>query len=284
MNVLVTGASGMIGSHLVKKLIESKYNVIGVDMKPADNFESYEHHQIDLGDVNALETLFNEKHIDRVVHLAALAHTIGGKKYPKQMYEHLNVECANNVFKVSAKHGVPVLFISTVDVFGFQKGVVTVDTLCKPVTIYGKTKYKAEQLLKESGCRYSVFRLSPVYTKDIKRDVQKRYYLKYPNWAYQIGKNSFYEVLNIDKAIGEMTNWCSKDCNNDISILKDEQLLETKMCIKKEKESGRAKHVVRVPRWLACFGYGITRISGKNEYTFLLSKALYPLRSNCDGI
>lgn len=284
MNVLVTGSFGMIGCHLVKKLIESEYNVIGVDMKPADNFESYEHHQINLGDVDALEAIFNDKHIDRVIHLAALAHTTGGKKYPKRMYEYLNVECADNVFEVSAKHDVPVLFISTVDVYGFQKDAVTPDSVCKPVTIYGKTKLKAEQLLKKSGCKYSIFRLSPVWTRDIKRDIQKRYYLKYPNWAYQIGDNSFYEVLNIDKAIKEMTNWCSKTCNNDITILKDEQLLETKSCIRKEKECGRAKHVIKVPRWLACFGYGIVRISGKNKYTFLLNKALYPLRSNCDGI
>ena len=140
MTILVTGSAGMIGSHLVQGLLKNNYRVIGIDKKPIEFDGSYRHYQIDLGDVDSLEKLFSENKIDRVIHLAALAHTTGGKKYPKKMYEYLNVECANNIFKVSANHNTPVLFISTVDVFGFQKGIVNSETVCKPVTIYGKTK------------------------------------------------------------------------------------------------------------------------------------------------
>ena len=110
------------------------------------------------------------------------------------------------------------------------------DTECHPVTIYGKTKYKAEQLLKNSGAVYSIFRFSPVYTPEIKRDIQKRIYLKYPKWAYQIGKNTQYEVLNIDKAIDSMVNWCKFEPKNDIRIIKDDNLLNTTDYIAEEKE------------------------------------------------
>lgn len=279
MTVLVTGSAGMIGSHLVKGLLDSGYYVIGIDNKTIEFENNYKHFAINLGDKESLNNVFVEEKINRVIHLAALAHTMGGKKYPKSMYEHLNVECANNVFEAASKHNVPVLFISTVDVFGFQKGVVGPDTECHPVTIYGKTKYKAEQLLKNSGVVYSVFRFSPVYTPEIKRDIQKRIYLKYPKWAYQIGKNTQYEVLNIDKAIESMVDWCRSEPKNDVRIIKDDNLLNTTDYIAEEKEYGRAKHVIRIPRWLACFGYGIIRISGKNKHTFLLNKAINPLRS-----
>ena len=279
MKVLVTGSAGMIGNHLVKGLIDSGYSVVGIDKKTIEFENNYKHFEIDLGDKEALNNVFAEEKIDRVIHLAALAHTMGGKKYPKSMYEHLNVECANNVFEIATQHSVSILFISTVDVFGFQKGVVGPNTECHPVTIYGKTKYKAEQLLKNSGAVYSIFRFSPVYTLEIKRDIQKRIYLKYPKWAYQIGKNTQYEVLNIDKAIESMVDWCKSEPKNDIRIIKDDNLLNTTDYIAEEKEQGRAKHVIRIPRWLACFGYGITRISGKNKYTFLFNKAVHPLRS-----
>ena len=279
MTILVTGSAGMIGSHLVKGLLESGYSVVGLDKKEIQFEGQYEHFSIDLGDKEALSKAFANRKIDRVIHLAALAHTMGGKKYPKSMYEYLNVECANNVFQTAKQYNVPVLFISTVDVFGFQKGVVNTETECRPVTIYGKTKYKAECLLKQSECEYTIFRLSPVYTPEIKRDIQKRIYLKYPKWAYQIGKNTKYEVLNIDKAISEMIDWCSLKPSNEIRIIKDDELLETQKYIAEEKAIGNAKHVIRLPRWLAVFGYGITRITGKNKLTFLLSKAIYPLRS-----
>ena len=153
------------------------------------------------------------------------------------------------------------------------------NTECHPVTIYGKTKFKAEQLLKESGTQYTIFRFSPVHTPEIKRDIQKRIYLKYPKWAYQIGKNTYYEVLSIDKAINEMVEWCDQEPQNNLRIIKDDKLLETQEYIREEKEAGRAKHVIRIPRWMAVFGYYCLRITGKNKYTFLINKAIHPLRS-----
>ena len=279
MTILVTGSAGMIGSNLCRELLNNGFDVIGIDKKPITFEGQYEHLENDLGNAEDLEKIFREKKIDRVIHLAALAHTMGGKKYSKSMYEYLNVECANNIFEAAARHNVPVLFISTVDVFGFQKGVVNPNSECHPVTIYGKTKYEAEQLLKNSGAVYSIFRLSPVYTPEIKRDIQKRIYLKFPKWAYQIGKNTQYEVLNIDKAIGSMANWCKTRPENDVKIIKDDNLLNTIDYLSEEKKQGRARYVIKVPRWLACFGYGVARISGKNKYTFLLNKAINPLRT-----
>lgn len=279
MTILVTGSAGMIGSHLVKALIENGNTVIGIDKKAIEFEHNYKHFEVDLGDKEALNRIFAEEKIDRIIHLAALAHATGGKKYPKSMYEYLNVECANNVFELGTKKHIPILFISTVDVLGFQKGVVNSKTKCCPVTIYGKTKYEAEKLLKNSGAGYSIFRLSPVYTPEIKRDIQKRVYLKYPKWAYQIGKNTQYEVLNIEKAVNLMADWCKSKPDKSIRIIKDDNLLNTAEYIADEKKQSRAKHVIRIPRWLACLGYGITRITGKNKYTFLLNKAIHPLRS-----
>ena len=117
------------------------------------------------------------------------------------------------------------------------------------------------------------------YTPTQKRDIQKRVYLKYPKWAYQIGKNTQYEVLNINKAIDSMVDWCKLDSSNSVKVLKDDDLLNTRDYLDEERKQGRANHLIRIPRWLARFGYGIMRISGKNKYTFLLNKAIKPLRS-----
>ena len=279
MTILVTGSAGMIGGHLVQRLMENGYHIVGIDRKLIKFPNNNNHFEVDLGDKMLLDSIFSKNKIDRVIHLAALAHTTDGKKYPKSEYEYLNVACAKNIFDVAASRNIPILFISTVDVFGFQKGVVNAYTECHPVTIYGKTKFKAEQLLKESGAQYTIFRLSPVYTPNIKRDIQKRVYLKYPKWAYQIGKNTLYEVLDIDKATREMVEWCKQEPQNDLRIIKDDKLLETQEYIREEKEAGRAKHVIRIPRWIAVIGYFFLRITGKNKYTFLVNKAIHPLRS-----
>ena len=127
---------------------------------------------------------------------------------------------------------------------------------------------------------YSIYRFSPVYTETIKRDIQKRYYLKYPQIAYQIGKGTEYEVLNVNRAVQSMVDWCGKEPENDIRIVKDEKPMWTPDCIRSEKEMGRAKIVLRFPRWAVWLGYTVLlKILGENEKTYLLNKAVYPIKS-----
>lgn len=86
-NILVTGGSGFIGSHLCEKLLESGYHVINID-----NFNEFydpvikknnivfalqnSNYKLYVGDINdnqILDTIFKSHNIDTVVHLAALA-------------------------------------------------------------------------------------------------------------------------------------------------------------------------------------------------------------------
>lgn len=276
--VLITGTSGMIGSAAAKKLLDAGEKVIGVDTKEADiKSENYIHFSMDLSDKEAFEKLVEENPVDRIIHIAALAHSVDGKKYAWEDYFRINVECSKNVF--SAAKEIPVLFISTVDVYGFSEGKVNAKTKAAPVSNYAKSKVLAEEECRKLK-NYTIFRFSPVYTDTIKRDIQKRYYLRYPDIAYQIGKGTEYEVLSIRKAVDSIAEWCEKVPQNDIQIIKDEKLLDAAECIKKEKEAGRAKIVLWFPKRLVEFGYCVIKfLTGKNKYTYLLNKAVNPLRS-----
>ncbi len=280
MKILVTGAKGMIGSQLVKALLNAGYTVIGID-RAGDSFDegNYRHIKADLADRNGLQTIVTENSIDRVIHLAALAHTVNQDDLSWERYYQANVECAKNVFAAAGER--PVLFISTVDVFGFYDGKAPVNssTKIRPVSNYGKSKAMAEEECRKLK-HFSVFRFSPVYTDTIKRDIQKRYYLKYPSLAYQIGEGSEFEILNINKAVHEMVTWCSTVPVNDVRIIKDEKNMWTPDYIRLEKQEGRAKTVLRFPRWLVNLGYVISiKLFGENEKTYLLNKAVHPLRS-----
>lgn len=285
MTILVTGASGMIGSQLVKRLIGKGYSVIGLDCGKSKYFDlHYMHIQVDLGIKSQLDKIFEENNVNKVIHLAALAHTEGVKDLSYDNYYHVNVNCAVNVFESAAIRKIPILFISTVDVYGFTQKPVACNTKRKPVTFYGKTKAIAEnelvKICKKEETSYSIYRLSPVYTDGIKRDIQKRYYLKYPYIAYLIGRGTGYEVLNIDNAIQEMIRWCDSLARNDIRIIKDPVLLNTIDCIKAERKAGRAKIVLWFPKWLVNSGYAaLYKIFGENEKIYLLNKAVHPLRS-----
>ena len=284
MTVLVTGASGMIGTALSKNLCENGYRVIGVDMREG-TFTSprYIHEFADLASYDALTRIFDTYDPDRVIHLAALAHS-NGKKLKYEDYHRANVVCAEQVFIAAASRNIPILHISTADVYGFVKGIASSSTELHPVSAYGKTKAEAERRLRQvcdfHKTPYTVFRFQPVYTPEIKRDIQKRYYLKYPGVAYTLGKGSEFEVLSIDEAVRRMTLWLSDEPCCDVHNVKDAALLRTAEQISAERAAGRARRVLRIPRPLASAALAVLLcLTGKNKYTYLLNKAVNPLRT-----
>ena len=129
MNILVTGSAGMIGSYVVKGLIEKGHTVIGVDRIARDtNLLGLTQIILDLSSKEGILQLFDDKKIDRVIHLAALAHTKGVADTSWEAFKKVNVDCAENLFEACAKYNVPVLFISTVDAIGMVKGIIKPDT------------------------------------------------------------------------------------------------------------------------------------------------------------
>lgn len=281
MNILITGAAGMIGGYVVKGLVEKGYTVIGVDrVKPKNELDGLKSVVLDLASKDEVMRVFEEYKIDRVIHLAALAHTKGVKDTSWEAFKKVNVDCAENVFEACAKFKIPVLFISTVDAIGMVRGLITPETELNPISIYGKSKAMAEGRLKEICTEWNIYRFSPVYTEDIKRDIEKRYYLKYPNWAYKIGKGEKFEVLNITGAVSSMIDWVNKKVDNTIHIIKDKDLLDINKLIDAEKAEGRATHVLRFPRWMVVCGYYVIRlVFGKSNKTYLVFKALWPFRT-----
>lgn len=272
----------MIGGYVLKALIKNGYTVIGVDrVKSEVKLMGLTSVVLDLGDKDAIEKVFEEHRIDRCIHLAALAHTKGVKDVSWEAFKKINVDFAVNLFEVCAAHKVPVLFISTVDAIGMVKGVITPATALNPISNYGKSKAMAEGRLKEICSEWNIYRFSPVYTADIKRDIDKRYYLKYPNWAYKIGKGGQFEVLNITEAIAAMVDWVDKEVDNSIRVIKNPKLLDVNDIIAVERAQGRAKNVIWIPRWIVVCGYYVIKlVFAKSDKTYLLFKALWPLRTD----
>lgn len=277
--ILVTGASGMIGSATVDALLREGYEVIGIDRREYHSeCPLYRHYVLDLGDAEGLIKLFDDHPVDRVIHLAALAHTAKGESFTPEEYTYFNVECACNVFR--AAEDIPVLFISTVDVYGFTRDIVDGNSPVNPVSPYAISKVQAEEHCRKLP-HYTIFRFSPVYTETVKRDIQKRYYLKYPKVAYRIGKGSQYEILDIRNAVAEILQWCENEPVNETRVVKDPQLMNTVDYILEEKKAGRASVVLPVPRWMVKAGYSVLKaVLGERPVTYLLHKAVYPLRSS----
>lgn len=127
---MVTGAAGMIGSHLIEFLLERDYDVFGMDVHPletspnlwtASKHPKFQYTQGDIRDRQVVEKFFVAD-ADMVFHLASV---VGVRKYmedPLSLID-INIVGTKNLIELCQKHGVRVLFTSTSEVYGRNTNV-----------------------------------------------------------------------------------------------------------------------------------------------------------------
>ena len=150
MRVLVTGAAGFIGSHVMDRLRAAGHEPIGFDMRPSPHHAKGEVAMVvgDLLDQDALADAM--KGCDAVAHLAAAADVDQVAKNPGAA-EELNSRGTLSVLEAAREAGVPrVVYASTIWVYdGHACDVVDEDT---PVS-QSSHLYTATKLAGEMYCR-----------------------------------------------------------------------------------------------------------------------------------
>ena len=244
----------MLGRRAALALCECGHRVIGVDVaKAAFAHPNYTHATCDLTDPIAVEALFDAHPADRVIHLAALAHVTGEADLSWNRYFMLNVLASQHVFECAAKRGIPVFFASTVDVYGIPDGPITEATRPAPVGGYARSKREAERRLAAlmGDAPYFIARFAPVYTDEDQHDIRKRYYLKYPNVAFVVGKGIDYAFLNIERVEAILCEWAGREnAPRGVVNFTDDKPFNSRRMVKDEKRWGRAKIALHVPRWM----------------------------------
>jgi len=177
MRILITGATGYIGSNLTLSLLEedsvTKIIASGRSCRKSTlledkvvNQEKFEFIQGDLTNERFLEEL-HEKEIDRIVHLAAARGLHYCTKNPKKAVD-VNIGGTDKLINLARHKKVSsFIYVSTRSVYGNREGeVVSELTPPSPRGIYGLTKYGAEVLTRYLGNgsgSYIILRPSQVY-------------------------------------------------------------------------------------------------------------------------
>ncbi|MEM5782543.1 MAG: GDP-mannose 4,6-dehydratase [Candidatus Aenigmatarchaeota archaeon] len=143
--MLVTGAAGRIGKHLVNALVKQgeKVRVLIKD----DTIEN-ENVEVFYGDLLNKESLKKAVDgVDVIYHLAAVVDYLA----PKDLMFNVNVIGTKNLLEVSKAK--KFIYLSSTAVMGKKLKEIPANenTACKPSNFYGKTKLDAEKLVKEAG-------------------------------------------------------------------------------------------------------------------------------------
>ena len=145
ITVAVTGASGFIGRHLVKQLIQSRFNVITVQRSGISRGNA-SIRRADLSKPQHISpTLF--RNVDVVIHAAALVHS---RLSTAKIYNTINIEATDRLFQLAKTSNVKkFIFISTVSVYGLNSAKVPIDINfpLDPKTPYAESKMYSEKTL-----------------------------------------------------------------------------------------------------------------------------------------
>lgn len=150
MRIVVTGGAGFIGSVLVPRLLAAGHDVLVLDnlmFGPHAILPLFIHRNFSFAEVDVTDRAALAPHLrgaDVVVHLAALVGYPLCKKLPRQARE-VNVDGAMNVAEL-APADARILYASTGSNYGEVVGVCTEDTPLNPLSLYGETKTRAEQI------------------------------------------------------------------------------------------------------------------------------------------
>lgn len=166
--VLITGASGFVGYHLVKEALELGLEV-SAGIRPASNISHLKDLPVDFihlnfEDIYGLCAILRKKNFDYVIHGAGLTKARTLEEYTRVNSDYtLNLACAVIESGISLKRFV---FISSLAALGpvYEGGSITEKTQPAPVTAYGKSKLRAEEYLRNfSSLPLTIIRPTAVY-------------------------------------------------------------------------------------------------------------------------
>lgn len=155
MNILVCGGAGYIGSHVVRRLIQSGKKVVVYDNLSTGHARAIEQIPLVVGDIRdtrALDSLLAEQCFDAVIHLAACSIVSESVADPLKYYDN-NVAGTLSLLQAMRHHGVEkIVFSSTAAVFGPPESeLIDESHPTRPINPYGASKLMVERVLADAA-------------------------------------------------------------------------------------------------------------------------------------
>lgn len=267
MKISMIGGSGFVGTRLISILKNNnEIELFNFDKNQSSDYPNITH----IGDVRNQDQL--KKQLKAADHIILLAAEHRDDVSPTSLYYDVNVEGMKNVLKaMDENHIKDIIFTSTVAVYGLNKENPDENHAVDPFNHYGKSKWQAEQLLKNwyekdpAGKSVTVIRPTVIFGENNRGNVY--------NLLHQIASGKFLMVGNGEnkKSMAYVGNVASfiKHCVENkeegyriYNYVDKPDLNMNELIIEVEKSLGKKLPSVRIPYWLGLLGgYGFDVLS-----------------------
>ena len=221
--VLITGASGFVGYHLIEEALNNDLEVYAAVRESSDishlSHFNIEYTYLDFGSLAALKEDMQAKQYDYIIHAAAATRARSEKEYDyvNSVYTY-NLAVAAKAVNINLKGFIFISSLAAIGPLNNLKGMITEETPPHPITAYGKSKLHAEERLKSIGSlNYTILRPTAIYGprdtgiflffKQLKKGIE-------PYIGYSSQKLSFIYVKDLAKATLKAIYICDQKAYN----------------------------------------------------------------------
>lgn len=207
--LLITGANGFVGAHLAEMASVAGYKVFAA-VRKSSGVDSLHHLDVtlsypDYADVDKLAVWLSQNRITHIAHVAGMT-----KGRSQQDYDRVNVFMTKTLATAALQAGISLehfVYISSLAAMGpvAADEILTEESVCKPVTFYGKSKLAAEnELRRMESLPYTILRPTAVFGPR-EKDMFILIKMIKRHWEFYIGKEvqrlSFIYVKDLCQAI-----------------------------------------------------------------------------------
>jgi len=146
VNVLITGSNGVVGSYIPQIFSNDKYNLHLTTRQ-----------SLDVTDKKRVFDVFHSFRPDFVIHLAAKTNVDMCEKNPFDTFK-VNTKGTINIVLACRFYKATLAFVSTAGVFDGSRSGFYENDRPSPLSVYGKSKYKAEKAIQKLLKNYFIVR------------------------------------------------------------------------------------------------------------------------------
>jgi len=163
--ILVTGSNGLLGQKLIDLLShEPDVNLIATARgeNRLSNPSGYTYEALDITDPTAINEVFAKYQPHIVIHTAAMTN-VDTCESDLSGCELLNVKAVEYIVEACSTHNTFLCHLSTDFIFDGEAGPYEEDAVPNPISVYGESKLKAEQIVQASSIRWAIARTVLVF-------------------------------------------------------------------------------------------------------------------------
>ena len=165
MKVLITGSNGLLGQKLLHKLrVDEEINLIAISRgkNRVSEKNGYTYFDLDITDNDEVQRVMVEQMPDVVINTAAMTN-VDMCEDKKDACDALNVNAVQYLADACQKIDAHLIQISTDFIFDGEDGPYTEEDKPNPLSYYGLSKLKSEQLLQAHAVKWTIVRTIIVF-------------------------------------------------------------------------------------------------------------------------